>query len=165
MNPVPRAYLCRSSVDQALGVSCWHGSLRGQVWAAHTKLHAVLPDIISGWSVELYYCAHLSFYLCFHPLLLSSSLALCACACCFVPPSFLLSPPEFGFLSPDRLWRPLGFPFYNPLYPAGSDPRTPPKSIALIPSTLSPRLPSSAPSRGHSVHGRQSSTADRPQLR
>ncbi len=78
--------------------------------------------------------------------------------------SFYLGPPERVFFLPDRLCRPLGFPFYSPLCPAGSDPRTPPQSIALIPSSLSPRLPSSAPSRGHSVHGRQSSTADRPQL-
>lgn len=90
--------------------------------------------------------------------------SLCACACSFVPLCFYLSQPESVFVFPDRLWRPLGFLFYSPLCPAGSDPRTLPESIALIPSSLSPRLPSSAPSRGHSVHGRQSSTPDRPQL-
>lgn len=96
MNPVPRACLCRSSVDQALGVSCWHGSLRGQVWATHTQLHAVLPDITSGCGVKLYYCVHLSFYLCFRPLL-CLPLSLCACACCFVPLCFYLSPPDCVF--------------------------------------------------------------------
>lgn len=59
-----------------------------------------------------------------------------------------------------RLCQLLGFPSYKPPCPAGSDGRAPPDSIALIPSSFSPRLPSSAPSRGHSVHGRQGSAAE-----
>lgn len=164
MNPVPRACLCRCSVDQALGVSCWHGSLRGQVWATHTQLHAVLPDITSGIGVKFELLCTSTFLSLRLSSLLASSLSVCMCMQLLCHSAFFLSPPDYVFLSPDRLWQPLGFPFYNPLCPAGSDPRTPPKSIALIPSSLSPRLPSSAPSRCHSVHGRQSSTADRPQL-
>lgn len=75
-------------------------------------------------------------------------------------PSPLIPPPPLMC----RLCQLLGFPSYKPPCPAGSDGRAPPDSIALIPPSFGPRLPSPAPSRGHSVHGRQGSAAEGPGL-
>lgn len=114
-----------------------------QVWAARALLHAGLLWILSG----------------------SLACPVTLCTCMLSSAGSLHLPSAHPSPLPSRLCQLLGFPSSKPPSPAGSDGRAPPDSIALIPFSLGPRLPSSAPSRGHSVHGRQSSAAEGSGLR
>lgn len=124
-----------------LNESWQHKCRHFHVRAACTLLHDSFPSCF----VEVFvFCASLC--TCMLSSASSTSPPLC---------SSLLSSPLLC-----RLCQLLGFPSYKPPCPAGSDGRAPPDSIALIPSSFAPRIPSSAPSRGHGVHGRQGSAAE-----